>query len=157
MKVCIGCGEPLGTNKRPHAIYCTRSCKKKYANKRRLEDPKKNLANRLRAKAWREDNQDKYKETLRTWYKLNRHKSRANSLKYLSSKKCATPPWITDSQREEMEQFHWLAEDLFKVSGQRYHVDHIVPLQGKNVCGLHVPWNLSVLPEDINIAKRNHF
>lgn len=94
---------------------------------------------------------------LKDWYKLNKHKARANSLKYPTSKIKATPPWLTKEQLQEMEDFHWLAEDLFKVSGQRYHVDHVVPLQGKYVCGLHVPWNLGVLPDDLNIAKRNHF
>ena len=58
---------------------------------------------------------------------------------------------------DNIESYYWLAQDLFKVSGQTYHVDQIVPLQGRHVCGLHVPWNLQVLPSDINISKSNGY
>ena len=67
----------------------------------------------------------------------------------------ATPSWLTEDQIEAIRLAYWLAEDLYAVSGQKYHVDHIVPLQGRNVCGLHVPWNLQILPSDINISKSN--
>ena len=70
-------------------------------------------------------------------------------------KKRATPKWLTDQQKEQMKQFYLLARDCFITSGQRYDVDHIVPLNGKTVCGLHVPWNLQVLPKDINMSKKN--
>jgi len=69
----------------------------------------------------------------------------------------ATPQWLTKPQAEQINNFYWLAKDLKAVSGQDYHVDHIVPLQGKNVCGLHVPWNLQVLPSDINLSKGNRY
>ena len=69
----------------------------------------------------------------------------------------ATPDWLTQEQLEDIKNFYWLAQDLKLVTGETYHVDHIVPLKGKSICGLHVPWNLQVLPADINLSKGNHY
>lgn len=62
---------------------------------------------------------------------------------------------LTDRQMAEIQDFYWLAQDLKAVTGEDYHVDHIIPLRGKNVSGLHVPWNLQVLPSDVNLRKSN--
>ena len=88
---------------------------------------------------------------------LNPAGVRKNIQDYKARKRSAAPSWLTTEQHKEIESFYWLADDLRRVSGEEYHVDHIVPLKGKDVCGLHVPWNLQVLPADLNLRKSNKY
>lgn len=69
----------------------------------------------------------------------------------------ATPKWLSAEQLESIRYTYWLCADLKVTSGESYEVDHIVPLKGKNVCGLHVPWNLQILPANINRTKHNSY
>ncbi|PQV51836.1 HNH endonuclease signature motif containing protein [Paraburkholderia sp. BL21I4N1] len=59
--------------------------------------------------------------------------------------KRATPRWLTPAQKLEIRKLYLLAEALTEARGELWVVDHIVPLDGKLVCGLHVPWNMRVL------------
>lgn len=102
-------------------------------------------------KVWRKDNPD----YASLWQKTNVDKARAISSKYRANKLSATPDWLTVSHEKQIKDLYWLAKDIECIVGEGYHVDHIVPLQGWNVCGLHVPWNLQVLPSDLNISKSN--
>lgn len=67
----------------------------------------------------------------------------------------ATPPWITKEQKLAMRQLYLQAQQMTKITGERYVVDHIVPLISDEVCGLHVPWNLSVITQAENLIKSN--
>jgi 5-methylcytosine-specific restriction endonuclease McrA len=44
---------------------------------------------------------------------------------------------------------------MSRATGVRYAVDHVIPLQGEEVCGLHVPWNMEVITQDDNLKKSN--
>lgn len=100
---------------------------------------------------WRESNAGYFK----SYRAANLHRAASRQRVRYAKKKQAMPPWLSETQLGEIANFYWLANDLGKVSGEVYHVDHIVPLQGENVCGLHVPWNLQILPADLNISKHN--
>jgi hypothetical protein len=67
----------------------------------------------------------------------------------------ATPKWLSGSDLTAIKCKYSVAAMFNKYSDVRYAVDHIVPLQGKTVCGLHVPWNLQVIPVKDNLKKGN--
>lgn len=67
----------------------------------------------------------------------------------------ATPPWISAEQKKAIRSLYRLAMEMTKITGVRHAVDHIVPLLGETVCGLHVPWNMQVLTQDENLRKSN--
>ena len=67
----------------------------------------------------------------------------------------ATPKWLTAEQKMEIRLKYRLAIELSRRTGVRHAVDHVVPLQGEFVCGLHVPWNLRVMTQEENLRKSN--
>lgn len=67
----------------------------------------------------------------------------------------AMPQWLTHKQKSEIRQLYRIAITMSQTTGERYVVDHIIPLQGESVCGLHVPWNLRVITQEENLAKSN--
>lgn len=56
---------------------------------------------------------------------------------------------------KENRAFYEMARRLTACTGIKHHVDHIEPLNGKDRSGLHVPWNLRVIPASVNQAKGN--
>lgn len=63
-----------------------------------------------------------------------------------------TPAWVDQGALIELYR---QAQALTEATGSPHHVDHIVPLRGRTVSGLHVPWNLRVVPASKNLRKYN--
>jgi 5-methylcytosine-specific restriction endonuclease McrA len=67
----------------------------------------------------------------------------------------ATPKWLTAEHKLEIRLKYRLAIELSRRLGVPHAVDHIIPLQGEEVCGLHVPWNMEVITQEQNLKKSN--
>lgn len=100
------------------------------------------------ATQWRLDNPEKSKEITNSYGKRNQPKKNARTAMYRAQKIQATPPWLTQHQVDEIRR-------IYENCPKGFHVDHIIPLNGETVSGLHVPWNLQYLPALDNLRKSN--
>lgn len=89
------------------------------------------------------------------WKRNNPDRVAAMDANRRAAKLQATPPWLTEEQREQMAAVYREARRLRDIVGGDVHVDHIVPLRGKTAWGLHVPWNLRPLDAVENLRKNN--
>lgn len=77
------------------------------------------------------------------------------SVKGRLSKINAKIPCLTDNDLNWIAQIYKQRDTLQKYTGDIYNVDHAIPIQGVDVCGLHVPWNLTVMHQSENARKKN--
>ena len=122
----------------------------KQAKRRYYEANKEQVIARANARPLEERtrHREKYKKQNPDLYKA------FNSVRKRRHKN-ATPPWITQEQKEAIKGLYLHAMRLTKITGERYVVDHIIPLINPTVCGLHVPWNLRVITQKENLLKSN--
>lgn len=148
----------------------------------RKNNPEKRLENSYK---WRSENKERVRQQERERRLMNPERSRAASKKhyyanyekerertkewresnkglinfYTSKRKAArlqrTPQWLTDFDKLKIECYYSIAAMLTRVNKEPWHVDHILPLRGKTVSGLHVPSNLRVVPAVENLRKGN--
>jgi hypothetical protein len=107
------------------------------------------------SKAYYVSNAEERRAKQRLWSKTNRGTANALSKRYKLKKRNATPAWLSESDLLAMKCKYQVAAMLNKHGVEPWHVDHIVPIRGKDVCGLHVPWNLQVIPAKQNLSKGN--
>ena len=101
------------------------------------------------------NNTSKIREYTRKWKKENPDKKNANEAKRYTVKKLRLPCWITKESLFFIEEAYNLAQLRSNMTGLTWNVDHIVPLQGKTVSGLHCPENLQVITAKDNLEKSN--
>jgi hypothetical protein len=98
-------------------------------------------------------------------YAAKQQEWRKNNMDYILSinalrranKLQRTPKWLTEEDKKKIKSIYKNARHLTVTTGEQHHVDHIIPLQGELVSGLHVPSNLQVLHWRDNLSKRHKY
>ena len=143
-RICCCCGKDfIPKQNHPAYKYCSYSCKV-LVNK--SKESYKQTRNAY-MKQHREEHIEEYKERNKLYYVKNKYKFLANNSRRRDVIRQATPIW---ANKQDIENVYLEAQYF------GYHVDHIIPFRGKNVCGLHVWDNLQILPPKDNLRKGNY-
>ena len=124
------------------------------ANKVKQRDRTKYIQH---AKDWNNRNPDRIKEIHNKRNRANPARRNLLTANYRSAKDNRTPAWLTDVDFERIANVYKLATLQSKITGTTWHVDHIIPLRGEYVSGLHVPSNLQAIPGVDNVRKNNSY
>lgn len=143
--VCVSCKkETTKLRKRGSTDTCQKCVKKEVLRKWKLQYPERKRA--LNQK-WSELNREKDREIKRKWQLANPEVEAAKAAKYRAKKRRALPLWADLGKIKE----------IYKSCPDGFEVDHVIPLQGKLVSGLHVENNLQYLKALDNKMKSNKF
>jgi len=149
-KICQNCQNNfIDTCSTQTARFCSRKCKGASYRKNRSNSGSEYF------RLYREQNKARHKILTANWQKLNRDKCNAYLAKYRAAKLSQTPRWLNDKHLHSIELYYSVAKWIGEILDIEVEVDHIIPLQGDNVRGLHVPWNLQLLTAKENGIKGN--
>lgn len=120
-------------------------------------DPMYREVERQRVRSFWQANPTKRAEADKKYARNNRAQITAKLVKRRTEKIRRTPAWLSEDDLWMIAQAYELARLRTQAFGFEWHVDHVIPLQGKLVSGLHVPHNLQVIPARANRNKSNKF
>jgi len=92
------------------------------------------------------------RKTQREWSKKNKHRVQVYSRLSHLRRKTRHIAW---ADKEMMFEIYKLRDEITKITGVQYHVDHYYPLQGETICGLHISENMQIITAEENLAKGN--
>src|ERR1700677_1928737 len=101
-----------------------------------------------------EENRERKNKKVREWRKNNPARVNELSNAHRARKIQAQPKWLNIIQLAQISEMYEIAQARTMQTGIEHHVDHIFPLHHKKFRGLHVPWNLQVIPGRDNQRKR---
>ena len=117
---------------------------------------RRNLAeNRAKRATYHKEHKQQEKLWRQQYLKNNPHLARVWVSKRRTAKMQRFPKWLTALDLDKITEFYVYAELLTQATGIAHEVDHIIPLQGKNISGLHIPTNLQILTRYENRSKGN--
>ena len=114
-------------------------------------------ANKDKVQEYQRNNKERIAARKKAYDLANPHIAIAKTAKRRAAKLLRTPKWLTLIDFERIETQYKLASILTQLHKEPWHVDHIIPLQGEFVSGLHVPTNLRVVKGVENLSKHNKY
>jgi len=148
---CVDCNSDYekNSNRQVRCAECQKTAPLKRASDWYVNNkPKKQKYDEIR----RSEKRHLYREASKRFRGNNPDKKKLDSNIRRRRHRQATPAWADSFLIKEV--YH-LAQIRTKITGIQWHVDHIIPLKHKLVCGLHVPENLQVITERENLIKNN--
>lgn len=161
---CVECANKQALAwKKTHRDVCTAASRrwnqanpeKHRANALRNQSkPEQKAKQAVRSRKWMEENREKSNNNSYRWVCRNRPMATAAQTRRRARKLERTCVW---ADQEKIKSFYIQARLVSDIMGKEYHVDHIIPLAGDNVSGLHVETNLQILEGRLNQSKSNRF
>lgn len=163
--ICVKCVQLAGVDRYKH------NREAQYNSWRKWYEANKDVHN-ARVKRWQAANKDKTRVDAKMWVAANPEKVAVKTKRYrdanpdkvtawavasVAKRAKRVPIWLSADDKWLLREAYALAKQRTQMFGFAWEVDHIIPLRGATVSGLHVPTNVQVIPKALNRLKRNEF